>query len=109
MWVLVALGALAVLVILQTDAHVAVPAVDVRAYVGRPYTEAVDAIKTQQPHAVVVAYRARDTDSPDKPFVMAMQAGVHYLGVDKQDRLLGAVPAQYTERNIKHSGILTFA
>lgn len=108
MWrLLAALGALAVLVLLHTDD--AVDAVDVQSYVGRPYEEAVDAIKTRQPGAAVVAYRARDTDSPEKPFEMAMQPGVHYLGVDKQGRLLGAVPAQYAQRRIKHAGILELA
>lgn len=109
MWLLMTLGVLALLVVLQADMSATVPMVDVQALVGKPIDEVVTAIKTQQPNAVVVAYRTRDTDSPAKPHVMAMQPNVHYLGVDKSGAFRGMVPQQYVERNIKHSGILVCA
>lgn len=103
-WVLAAL-ALAAAWVLLTARPSQLP-VDVDAYVGRPYGEAVAAIKAGQPGAEVVVYRARRSWGGPRRESMAMRPGVHYLGVGSDGALLGAVPAQYAGRSIKHLGIV---
>ena len=99
--VLVALALSAAWVLLAQS-----PPVDVAAYVGRPYGEAVAAIKAGQPGAEVVVYRARRSWGGPRRESMAMRPGVHYLGVGPDGALLGEVPAQYAGRAIKHLGIV---
>ena len=81
------------------------PPVDLAALVGRPYAEAVAALKAQRPLAVVVVYRARDTGGP-KTLEMPMLPGTFYMGVGPDGAYMDLVPHYYVHRRIRHCGIV---
>ena len=78
---------------------------DLRAHVGKPYQEALAALKAQRPLAVVVAYRVRDSWSTAHQ-EMTMLPGIHYMGVGHDGAYMDLVPPYYLHRTIKHMGIV---